>query len=126
MASSRSGEADWETWHERLCHVNFPMLQKLVKDGSLKGLEVKGGVKEIGSCPTCLETKFSKQVALVKNRVLATVGDKEWIPYVKWYGSAPAVNMLRAFGCMVVFHVPKEKRGKLEASGRWGICDDRS
>ncbi|GJP52573.1 hypothetical protein CLOM_g11681 [Closterium sp. NIES-68] len=269
-ASSKSGEADWETWHERLCHVNFPMLQKLVKDGSLKGLEVKGEVKEIGSCPTCLETKFSKfpfnsatgpsktplalvhmdvvgptrapslsgsryfltivddhtwavwvyplkskgevaaavlkewmpraqrecghkvkvirsdnggefigadfegelkrkgiqhqltvpynpqqngvaerfnrtlqegartllgraglpdpfwvsalrQVALVKNRVLATVGDKEWIPYVKWYGSAPAVNMLRAFGCMVVFHVPKEKRGKLEASGRWGV-----
>ncbi|GJP42380.1 hypothetical protein CLOM_g1949 [Closterium sp. NIES-68] len=36
------------------------MLQKLVKNGSLKGLEVKGGVKEIGSCPTCLETKFSK------------------------------------------------------------------
>ncbi|GJP83332.1 hypothetical protein CLOP_g13492, partial [Closterium sp. NIES-67] len=60
-------------------------------------------------------------VALVKNRVLATVGDKEWIPYTKWYGSAPAVNMLRAFGCMVVFHVPKEKRGKLEASGRWGV-----
>ncbi|GJP46828.1 hypothetical protein CLOM_g6082 [Closterium sp. NIES-68] len=188
---------------------------KLVKNGSLKGLEVKGEVKEIGSCPTCLETKFSKfpfnsttgpaktplalrecghkvkvirsdnggefigadfegelkrkgiqhqltvpynpqqngvaerfnrtlqegartllgraglpdpfwvsalrQVALVKNRVLATVGDKEWIPYIKWYGSAPAVNMLRAFGCMVVFHVPKEKRGKLEASGRWGV-----
>ncbi|GJP71495.1 hypothetical protein CLOP_g2326 [Closterium sp. NIES-67] len=62
-----------------------------------------------------------RQVALVKNRVLATVGDKEWIPYVKWYGSAPAVNMLRAFGCMVVFHVPKDKRGKLEASGRWGV-----
>ncbi|CAI7848507.1 unnamed protein product [Closterium sp. NIES-54] len=59
-ASSRSGEADWETWHERLCHVNFPMLQKLVKDGSLKGLEVKGAVKEIGSCPTCLEIKFTK------------------------------------------------------------------
>ncbi|CAI7855090.1 unnamed protein product [Closterium sp. NIES-54] len=59
-ASSRSGEADWETWHERLCHVNFPMLQKLVKDGSLKGLEVKGALKEIGSCPTCLETKFTK------------------------------------------------------------------
>ncbi|CAI7729002.1 unnamed protein product [Closterium sp. NIES-53] len=59
-ASSGSGKADWETWHERLCHVNFPMLQKLVKDGSLKGLEVKGVVKEIGSCPTCLETKFTK------------------------------------------------------------------
>ncbi|CAI7906306.1 unnamed protein product, partial [Closterium sp. NIES-53] len=269
-ASSGSGEADWETWHERLCHVNFPMLQKLVKDVSLKGLEVKGAAKEIGSCPTCLETKFTKfpfssstgpakaplalvhmdvvgptrapylsgsryfltivddhtrvvwvyplktkgevaaavlkewmpraqresghkvkvirtdnggefigadfeavlkkkgiqhqltvpynpqqngvaecfnrtlqegartllgraglsdpfwvtalrQVALVKNRMLATVGDKQWVPYTKWYGSAPAVNMLRAYGCMVVFHVPKEKRGKLEASGRWGV-----
>ncbi|CAI7797327.1 unnamed protein product [Closterium sp. NIES-54] len=62
-----------------------------------------------------------RQVALVKNRVLATVGDKQWVPYTKWYGSAPAVNMLRAYGCMVVFHVPKEKRGKLEASGRWGV-----
>ncbi|CAI7863037.1 unnamed protein product, partial [Closterium sp. NIES-53] len=60
-------------------------------------------------------------VALVKNRVLATVGDKQWVPYTKWYGSAPAVNILRAYGCMVVFHVPKEKRGKLEASGRWGV-----
>ncbi|CAI7857259.1 unnamed protein product [Closterium sp. NIES-53] len=277
-ASSRSGEADWETWHERLCHVNFPMLQKLLKDGSLKGLEVKGAVKEIGSCPTCIEIKFTKfpfssgtgpakaplalvhmdvvgptrapslsgsryfltivddhtravwvyplkttgevaaavlkewmpraqresrhkvkfirtdnggefigadfeavlkkkgiqhqftvpynpqqngvaerfnrtlhegartflgraglpdpfwvtalrQVALVKNRMLATVGDKQWVPYTKWYGSAPAVNMLRAYGCMVVFHVPKEKRGKLEASGRWrvhlGLAKDR-
>ncbi|CAI7870494.1 unnamed protein product [Closterium sp. NIES-54] len=253
-ASSGSGVAHWETWYERLCHVNFPMLQKLVKDGSLKWLEVKGAVKEIGSCPTCLETKFTKfpfssgtgpakaplplvhmdvlgptrapslsgsryfltivddhtravwmyplktkgevaaavlkewmpraqtesghkvkvirtdnmgefigadfetvlkkkgiqhqltvpynpqqngeaerfnrtlqegartllgrarlpdpfwetalrEVALVKNRVLATVGDKQWVPYTKWYESAPAVNMLRAYGCMVVFHV---------------------
>ncbi|CAI7808130.1 unnamed protein product [Closterium sp. NIES-54] len=46
-----------------------------------------------------------RQVALVKNRVLTTVGDKQWVPYTKWYGSAPAVNMLRAYGCMVVFHV---------------------
>ncbi|CAI7840036.1 unnamed protein product [Closterium sp. NIES-53] len=269
-ASSGSGEAYWETWHKRLCHVNISMLQKLVKDGSLKGLEVKGAVKGIGSCPTCLDTKFTKfpfssgtrpakaplalvhmdvvgptrapslsgsryfltivddhtravwvyplktkgevaavvlkewmpraqresghkvkvistdnggefigadfeavlkkkgiqhqltvpynpqqnglaehfnwnlqegartllgraglpdpfwvtalrQVALVKNRVVATVGDKQWVPYTKWYGSAPAVKMLKAYGCMVVFHVPKEKRGKLEASGRWGV-----
>ncbi|CAI7799085.1 unnamed protein product [Closterium sp. NIES-54] len=265
-ASSRSGEDDWETWHERLCHVNFSMLQKLVKDGSLKGLEVKGATKEVGSCPTCLETKFMKfpfssgtgpakaplalvhmdvvgptrapslsssryfltimddhtravwvyplmtkgevaaavlkewmpraqresghkvkvirtdnggefigadfeavlkkkgiqhqltvpykhqqngvaehfnrtlqegarillgraglpdpfwvtalrQVALVKNRVLATVGDKQWVPYTKWYGSAPAFNMLRAYGCMVVFHV-------VRAGSVAGQCDE--
>ncbi|CAI7805661.1 unnamed protein product [Closterium sp. NIES-53] len=30
------------------------------EDGSLKGLKVKGATKEIGSCPTCLETKFTK------------------------------------------------------------------
>ncbi|CAI7806852.1 unnamed protein product [Closterium sp. NIES-53] len=59
-ASSGNGDADWETWHKRLCHINIPMLQKLVMDGSLKGLEVKGAAKEIGSCPTCLETKFTK------------------------------------------------------------------
>ncbi|CAI7745449.1 unnamed protein product [Closterium sp. NIES-53] len=62
-----------------------------------------------------------RQVALVKNRVLTTVRDKQWVPYTKWYGSAPAVNMLRAYGCMVVFHVPKEKRGQVGASGRWGV-----
>ncbi|CAI6012190.1 unnamed protein product [Closterium sp. NIES-65] len=59
-ASSGSGGANCETWHERLCHINIPMLQKLLKDGCLKGLEVKGAAKEIGSCPTCLETKFTK------------------------------------------------------------------
>ncbi|CAI7899110.1 unnamed protein product [Closterium sp. NIES-54] len=51
-----------------------------------------------------------RQVALVKNRVLVTVGDKQWVPYTKWYGSAPAVNMLRAYGCMVVFHVQRPSR----------------
>ncbi|CAI7911723.1 unnamed protein product [Closterium sp. NIES-54] len=272
--SSGSGEADWETWHERLCHVNFPMLQKLVKNGSLKGLEVKGAVKEIGSCPTCLETKFTKfpfscgtgpakaqlalvhmdvvgptrapslsgscyfltivddhtravwvyplktkgevavavlkewmpraqresghkvkvirtdnggeligadfeavlkkkgiqhqltvpynpqqngvaerfnrtlqegarsllgraglpdpfwvtalrQVALVKNRVLATVGDKHWVPYTKWYGSAPAVNMLRASAAWWCFMCLR-RRGeswRLQGDGEytWGL-----
>ena len=59
-ASRRGGEADWETWHERLGHVNFPMLQRLVKSGSIKGVKVKGPIKDEGSCPTCLECKFSK------------------------------------------------------------------
>ncbi|GJP73581.1 hypothetical protein CLOP_g4272 [Closterium sp. NIES-67] len=154
-ASSRNGEADWETWHERLCHVNFPMLQN-DNGGEFIGADFEGELKRKGiqhqltvpynpqqngvaerfnrtlqegartllgraGLPDPFWVSALRQVALVKNRVLATVGDKEWIPYTKWYGSAPAVNMLRAFGCMVVFHVPKEKRGKLEASRRWGV-----
>ncbi|GJP78131.1 hypothetical protein CLOP_g8465 [Closterium sp. NIES-67] len=185
ISTLNSQQDQWipEWLRQQILQEDFRRRHKLVKDGSLKGLEVQGGVKEIGSCPTCLETKFSKfpfnsttgpaktplalvhmdvvgptrapslsgnryfltivddhtravwvypfkskgevaaavlkewmpraqrecghKVALVKNRVLATVGDKEWIPYVKWYGSAPAVNMLRAFGCMVVFHIVK-------------------
>ncbi|CAI7854575.1 unnamed protein product [Closterium sp. NIES-53] len=31
-----------------------------------------------------------RQVALVKNRVLATMGDKQWVPYTKRYGSEPS------------------------------------
>ena len=269
-ASRRGGEADWETWHERLGHVNFPMLQRLVKSGSIKGVKVKGPIKDEGSCPTCLECKFSKfpfekarggrreplafvhmdvvdprcgpsldgchyfltivddftravwayplknkgdvpgvvleewlpraqresghkvkailsdnggefkgahfegelrrrgithfytdpynpqqngvaerynrtlqeglkallhraglpnrcwvaalrHMVAVKNRVFTTVGDKEWVPYTRWYGSAPVVDMLRAFGCMAVFHVPREKREKMDPSGRWGV-----
>ncbi|CAI7863638.1 unnamed protein product [Closterium sp. NIES-53] len=38
-----------------------------------------------------------RQVALVKNRVLATVGDKQWVPYTKWYGSVPAMDITTSF-----------------------------
>ncbi|GJP56157.1 hypothetical protein CLOM_g15207 [Closterium sp. NIES-68] len=91
-----------------------PVLDK-IKDTYARMAAAGSSVSQLQQCTKIIS------VALVKNRVLATVGEKEWIPYTKWYGSAPAVNMLRAFGCMVVFHVPKEKRGKLEASGRWGV-----
>ncbi|CAI7860144.1 unnamed protein product [Closterium sp. NIES-53] len=115
-ASSRSGEADWETWHERLCHQNgvAERFNRTLQKGA-RTLLGRAGL------PDPFWLTALQQVARVKNRVLATVGDKQWVPYTKWYGSAPAVNMLRIYGCMVVFHVPKEKRGKLEASGRWGV-----
>ncbi|CAI7908333.1 unnamed protein product [Closterium sp. NIES-53] len=165
-ASSRSGGADWETWHERLCHV-YPLKTKgevtaavlkewmpraqresghkvkvirtdnggefiganfeavLKKKGIQHQLTVphnpqQNGVAErfnrtlqegahtlLGRAglPDPFWVTALRQVALVKNRVLATVGDKQWVPYTKWYGSAPAVNMLRAYDCMVVFHL---------------------
>ncbi|CAI7786369.1 unnamed protein product, partial [Closterium sp. NIES-53] len=190
-ASSRSGEADWETWHERLTglakaplallhmdvvgptkapslsdsryfltivdhHIRVVWVYPLKTKGEVaaavlkewmqraqresghkvKVIRTNNGGEFIGAdfeaegartllgragLPDPFWVTALRQVALVKNRVLATVGDKQWVPYTKWYGSAPAVNMLRAYGCMVVFHVPKKKRGKLEASGRWGV-----
>ena len=36
-------------------------------------------------------------------------------------GEKPEVSHLRIFGCPVFIHVPKEKRTKLEPSGRKGI-----
>ena len=36
-------------------------------------------------------------------------------------GMKPAVGHLRIFGCPVYIHVPKEKRSKLEPSGKKGI-----
>ncbi|GJP39114.1 hypothetical protein CLOM_g23504 [Closterium sp. NIES-68] len=49
-ASSRSGEADWEAWHERLCHVNFPMLQKLRECGyKVKVIRSDNGGEFIGA-----------------------------------------------------------------------------
>ncbi|CAI7846094.1 unnamed protein product [Closterium sp. NIES-54] len=154
-ASSGSGVADWEIWHERFCYINIPMLQNLVKYRSLKGSEVKGAAKEIGSCPTCLETKFTKfpfssstgpakaplalvhmdvvgptrAPSLLGSRYFLTIMDDQtravWVHPLKTNEEVAAAAMgrwqqlfLRTFGCMLV---PKEKRGKLEASGRWGV-----
>ena len=36
-------------------------------------------------------------------------------------GEKPEVNHLRIFGCPVYVHVPREKRSKLEPSGKKGI-----
>ena len=33
-------------------------------------------------------------------------------------GKKPDVSHFRVFGCPVYFHVPKEKRSKLDASGK--------
>lgn len=55
-----SGEADWLTVHRRLGHVAFSQLKKLLQGERVKGLRVKGELKEVGSCETCLASKFSR------------------------------------------------------------------
>lgn len=36
-------------------------------------------------------------------------------PYELWYGKQPKIDHLRAFGCEVFVHIPKEKRQKFDA-----------
>lgn len=47
------------------------------------------------------------------------MGDKT--PEELFTGVKPEVGHLRIFGCPVYFHVPKEKRSKLEASRKKGM-----
>ncbi|CAI7745110.1 unnamed protein product [Closterium sp. NIES-54] len=55
-----TGETDWLTAHRRFGHVALPQLQQLFKEERVKGLRMKGEPKEVGSCETCLTSKFSR------------------------------------------------------------------
>ncbi|CAI7854035.1 unnamed protein product [Closterium sp. NIES-53] len=55
-----TGEMDWLTAHRRFGHVALPQLQQLFEEERVKGLRIKGEPKEVGSCETCLTSKFSR------------------------------------------------------------------
>ncbi|CAI7854557.1 unnamed protein product [Closterium sp. NIES-53] len=55
-----TGETDWLTAHRRFDHVALPQLQQLFKEERVKGLRIMGEPKEVGSCETCLTSKFSR------------------------------------------------------------------
>jgi hypothetical protein len=42
-------------------------------------------------------------------------------PKEMFIGKKPEVSHLKIFGCLVFIHIPKEKRNKLEPSGKKGI-----
>ena len=70
--------------------------------------------------PMHLWAEAAKTVAYVQNRsphhVLGNKTPKEMFTEKK-----PEVNHLRIFGCPVYVHVPKDKRSKLDPSGKNGI-----
>jgi hypothetical protein len=43
-------------------------------------------------------------------------------PEEMFSGEKPEFSHLRIFGCLVYVHVPKDKRSKLDPSGKKGIC----
>ncbi|CAI7873762.1 unnamed protein product [Closterium sp. NIES-53] len=56
------------------------------------------------------------------NRALTHVGADKWVPFVKWIGRKPKVDMLRVFGCMCMALVPKHLRhNKLGAKAIWAV-----
>ncbi|CAI7806815.1 unnamed protein product [Closterium sp. NIES-53] len=124
-----TGETNWLTAHRRFGHVALPQLQQLFKEERVKGLRIKGEPKEVGSCETCLTSKFSRfpfhstvgqssdPVELVHVDLVGPMkGPKE-----KWSGKKPLVDMLRVFGCMGLVRVPMEKRDKLQAASVWAV-----
>ena len=56
----------------------------------------------------------------VQNRTPHRVLDNK-TPKEDFLGEKPEVNHLRIFSCMMYIHIPKEKRTKLDPSGRKGI-----
>jgi hypothetical protein len=68
----------------------------------------------------CLWAEAAMAVVYVQNRLShSTLGFKT--PEEMFTGKKPEVSHLKIFGCPVFVHIPKEKRNKLEPSGKKGI-----
>ncbi|CAI5469575.1 unnamed protein product [Closterium sp. Yama58-4] len=63
-----------------------------------------------------------RSACVAKKRLLTHVGADKWVPYVKWLGRKPKVDMLQVFGCMCMALVPKHLRhNKLGAKAVWAV-----
>jgi transposase InsO family protein len=70
--------------------------------------------------PMCLWEKAVMAVVYVQNQLsYSALGLKT--PKEMFTGKKPEVSHLKIFGCPVFIHIPKEKRNKLDPSGKKGI-----
>jgi hypothetical protein len=70
--------------------------------------------------PMCLWAEATMAAVYVQNRLShSALGLKT--PEEMFTGKKPEVSHLKIFGCPVFIHVPKEKRNKLDPSGKKGI-----
>jgi hypothetical protein len=70
--------------------------------------------------PTCLWEEAAMEVVYVQNRLShSALGLKT--PEEMFTRKKPEVSHLKIFGCPVFIHISKEKRNKLEPSGKKGI-----
>jgi hypothetical protein len=70
--------------------------------------------------PMCLWAEATMTVVYVQNRLFhSALGLKT--PEEMFTGKKPEVSHLKIFGCPVFIHISKEKRNKLDPSGKKGI-----
>jgi hypothetical protein len=70
--------------------------------------------------PMCLWAEAAMAVVYVQNRLShSALGLKT--PEGMFTGKKPELSHLKIFGCPVFIHIPKEKRNKLDPSGKKGI-----
>nr|GEY94058.1 putative ribonuclease H-like domain-containing protein [Tanacetum cinerariifolium] len=98
-------------WHRRLGHINFKIMNKLVKGNLFRGLPSK----VFENNDTCVACKKGKQhrasckakpaeavntACYVQNRVLVTKPHNK-TPYELLLGRTPSIGFIRPFGCHV-------------------------
>jgi hypothetical protein len=70
--------------------------------------------------PTCLWAEATMTTVYVQNRLSHSALGFKTLEEM-FTGKKPKVSHLKIFGCPVFIHIPKEKRNKLELSGKKGI-----
>ena len=70
--------------------------------------------------PMYIWVKATRIVVYVQNRIShSALGNMT--PKEKFTGKKPEVSLLKIFGCPVFVHIPKDKRSKLDPSGKKGV-----
>ena len=70
--------------------------------------------------PMHIWAEAARIVVYVQNRTPHRVLENK-TPEEVFFSKKPKVSHLRIFGCLVYIHIPKEKRIKLDPSGKKGI-----
>nr|GEY09120.1 ribonuclease H-like domain-containing protein [Tanacetum cinerariifolium] len=109
-------------WHRRLGHLNFKIMNRLVRHNLVRGLPSKCFEND-HTCTACLKGKQHKAsfntACYVQNMVLVNKSQNK-TPYGLFNGRTPATGFLKPFGCHVMILNTLDHLGKFEAKGDEG------